>query len=455
MLSNNIRIDRSADDITKDATPGIRTQEPVQAGKRVLMVAFHFPPEAISSGIQRTLSFTKHLGHHGWEPLVLSVHPRAYSQPNPSQLASVPANLVVRRAFAFDAKNHLGIKGRYPGLLALPDRWVSWLLGAVPAGLSLIRRYRPDVIWSTFPISTAHLIGLILHRLTGLPWVADFRDPMVQPSYPDSPLQRRIYQWIERQTILRCQKAVFTTHSAMDSYLTRYPDVPASKFSVIENGYDEDGFDGGAAAAAAPSSGPRPLTLVHSGVLYQDGRDPSAFLRALAMLKSLGKLDAAPLRVILRASGNDDEIRALAQQYGVGDMVEVAPSIPYREALSEMLAADGLLVFQGTPFNTQIPAKIYEYFRARKPILGLVDTGGETARVLRAAGFSSIANMDSSEEIARVLEQFAGDITHGLAHVASEELVAASSRAHRAGQLAEVLRRAARSQATAGPASAN
>jgi glycosyltransferase involved in cell wall biosynthesis len=387
--------------------------------------------------------------------MVLSAHPRAYSQPNPSQLASVPADLIVRRAFAFDAKHYLGIKGRYPGLLALPDRWVSWVLGAVPTGLSLIRRYRPEVIWSTFPISTAHLIALILHRVTGLPWVADFRDPMVQPSYPTSPLQRRIYHWIERQTILRCQKAVFTTHSAMNSYLARYPDVPPAKFSVIENGYDEDGFDGGIAAAQAAPAEPRRLTVVHSGVLYQDGRDPSAFLRAVAMLKKDGKLDAARLRVILRASGNDEEIRALVLKLGVDSVVEVAPSIPYREALSEMLAADGLLVFQGTPFNTQIPAKIYEYFRARKPILGLVDTGGETARVLRAAGFSSVVNMENSEEIAAMLAQFISDIANGGAHVASEKLVAASSRAHRAGQLADVLKLATRSRAVSGSVSVN
>ena len=170
---------------------------------RALLIAFHFPPQAASSGIQRTLSFSRHLGHYGWEPMVLSAHPRAYEQQNPTQLASVPSSLVVRRVFALDAKRHLGFKGRYPGALALPDRWISWWLGAVPAGLSLIRKYRPQVIWSTFPISTAHLIALTLHKLTGIPWVADFRDPMLQPSYPSSSLQRKMYGWIEKQAIER------------------------------------------------------------------------------------------------------------------------------------------------------------------------------------------------------------------------------------------------------------
>jgi glycosyltransferase involved in cell wall biosynthesis len=406
---------------------------------RALLIAFHFPPQAASSGIQRTLSFSRHLGHYGWEPLVLSAHPRAYEQQNPTQLASVPANLVVRRVFALDAKRHLGYKGRYAGALALPDRWISWWLGAVPAGLSLIRKYKPRVIWSTFPISTAHLIALTLHRLTGIPWVADFRDPMLQPSYPSSGLQRKIYGWIERQAVQRCSMAVFTTHSAMNTYRERFPNVPASKFTVIENGYDEDGFDAQALAVRPPLLPGERVTLVHSGVLYQNGRDPSAFLDAVAAMKRAGTADASLLRVVLRAPGEVEQVAALARKFGVEDIVDVLPPVPYKEALQEMMAADGLLVFQGTPFNTQIPAKIYEYFRAKKPILGLVDPAGETARVLRTAGFDSIADMSRRDAIVPVLEDFVAGIRRGDAYVATDELVAASSRTHRASQLAALL----------------
>jgi glycosyltransferase involved in cell wall biosynthesis len=406
---------------------------------RAILIAFHFPPQAASSGIQRTLSFSRHLGQYGWEPLVLSAHPRAYEQQNPTQLASVPANLVVRRVFALDAKRHLGFKGRYPGALALPDRWISWWLGAVPAGLSLVRKYKPQVIWSTFPISTAHLIALTLHKLTGIPWVADFRDPMLQPSYPSSGLQRKMYGWIEKQAIERCSMAVFTTHSAMNTYRERFPNVPASKFTVIENGYDEDGFDPQALASAPARPAGGRITLVHSGVLYQNGRDPSAFLDAVAAMKRAGTADASTLRVVLRAPGEVEQVAGLARKFGVEDIVDVLPPVPYKEALREMLAADGLLVFQGTPFNTQIPAKIYEYFRAKKPILGLVDPAGETARVLRTGGFDSIADMGRRDAIVPVLEDFIARIKRGDAYVATDELVAASSRTHRASQLAAVL----------------
>jgi len=407
--------------------------------KRALLIAFHFPPQAASSGIQRTLSFSKHLGNHGWEPLVLSANPLAYAVKNPSQLATLPPDLVVKRAYALDTKRHIGILGRYPEILALPDRWISWWLSAVPLGLSMIRRYRPAVIWSTFPIATAPLIALTLHRITGLPWVADFRDPMMQNNHPATRMQRKAYGWIEQQAIHKCQRAIFTTHSAMNSYKRRFPESLHEKFTVIENGYDEDGFN-------TPASSPRPdflkaenrVTLLHSGVLYAEGRDPSAFFEAISSLKTRGRLNASSLRVILRATGDDPYFNALAKKYGIEDIISIEPSVPYREALHEMLHVDGLIIFQGTPFNTQIPAKIYEYFRARMPIFGLLDPSGETARVLGAAGFQDIAAMDSAAAVIPALENFISQIQKGNAHIASEDVIAASSRTNRAAELAQV-----------------
>ena len=91
-------------------------------------------------------------------------------------LKDVAPGTVVERAFAVDAARHLAVRGRYPAIVARPDRWAAWWLGAVPRSLAMIRKYRPAAIWSTYPIATAHTIGQTLHRLSGLPWIADFRD---------------------------------------------------------------------------------------------------------------------------------------------------------------------------------------------------------------------------------------------------------------------------------------
>jgi hypothetical protein len=425
--------------------------------KCALLIAFHFPPQSESSGIQRTLSFAKNLGESGWTPMVLSADPMAYERKNDSQLRHLPAGLIVKRPCAFDTKRHFGLFGRYPETIALPDRWVSWWPFAVPAALALIRTHRPAVLWSTFPIATAHLIGLTLQRLTGLPWIADFRDPMLQDNYPRTGRQRKTYQWIERQTIARCTRAVFTTQGALEAYKNRFPAALHHKFEVIENGYDEEAFVQTEAAPAATDSiaaerkgggdgngsgnGNR-IVLLHSGVLYEDGRDPAAFLRALLALKRQGRIDAGNFRVILRAPGALPYFRGLVKTCEVEDIVMIEPPVAYQTALREMLAADGLLVFQGTPFNTQIPAKIYEYFRARKPILGLLDPAGETAKALGAAGFSHLAAMNCADAIVPILDDFIGAIEKRTTYIASEALIAASSRRHRARSLARIFEQA-------------
>jgi glycosyltransferase involved in cell wall biosynthesis len=264
---------------------------------------------------------------------------------------------------------------------------------------------------------------------------------MLQPAHPSSMRQRRIYGWLEKQTLQRCRFAVFTTDNAMQAYRTRFPQIDPAKFHVIENGYDEDDF-AASTNGLVPSVNTR-TTLLHSGILYEAGRNPEQFLAALAQLKAAGTIDAS-LRVVLRAPGDIPGTIEKVRRHGVEDIVEVLPPVPYRDALHEMLSADGLLIFQGTPYNNQIPAKIYEYFRARKPILGLVDAVGETAGVLRGAGFNAMAPIDNTAALAPAIADFVGAIRTGTAHRASEELVAKSSRAHKAVQLAQLFDEAAR-----------
>ena len=146
--------------------------------KNILMIAYHFPPIRVSSGIQRTLKFSRYLLDYGWKAQVLSVNSTAYIEVDNGQMDEIPDEVYVKRAFALDASRHLSIKGRYLGWMALPDRWISWCLGGGISGLFMMLKFKPKVIWSTYPIATAHLLGLMMHRLTDIPWIADFRDPI-------------------------------------------------------------------------------------------------------------------------------------------------------------------------------------------------------------------------------------------------------------------------------------
>jgi hypothetical protein len=197
--------------------------------KKILMIAFHYPPFSGGSGVHRTLKFSRYLPDHGWKPIILTANPRAYPRVGDEQLHEIPAAVRVTRVFALDAARHLSVRGSYLRYTALPDRWVSWWLGAVPAGLRLIRKFRPEVIWSTYPIATAHLIGLTLHRLTGIPWIADFRDSMTENEYPPDSATRCVYSWIERHAVRYCSRAVFTAPGALRLYAERYQEIPQSR----------------------------------------------------------------------------------------------------------------------------------------------------------------------------------------------------------------------------------
>ena len=116
----------------------------------------------------------------------------------------------------------------------------------------------------------------------------------------------------------------------------------------------------------------------------------------------------------------------------------LAPRLPYREALREMLDVDGLLIFQASSCNCQVPAKIYEYMRARKPILALTDPRGDTAQVLRDASLNSIVPLDDEDLIAKGMTKFLDEIRSGEARIAGDDHVAQHSRRARTRALAKL-----------------
>lgn len=411
--------------------------------KKILMVAYHFPPLAGSSGIQRTLRFVQQLPAHGWQPIVVSAHPRAYERTSDDLLRDVPDGTIVERAQAFDTARHFAVQGRYIGAMARPDRWVSWKFDAVRRGLSLVRKHAPSAIWSTYPIATAHLIGEQIARRTGLPWIADFRDPMAQEGYPADPITRRQFEEIEARAVASAHASTFTTPGAATEYRQRYP-TASSRIYVLENGYDEDSFTAAEASVGQARStlNPGAITLLHSGIVYPQERDPTHLMRALRKLHLDGAIHPAKFRLRFRAPVQEDLLRSLGEQNGVSEYIEILPAIGYRDALREMLNADALLVMQAGDCNQQIPAKIYEYLRARRPIVCLSVPEGDTYGVLRAAGLDTFARIDDESDIAATLKRWL-DAGIGQAALPNEAYVARCSRSNRTSELASLLDRLA------------
>ncbi len=367
------------------------------------MVAYHFPPHAGSSGIQRTLRFARTLPRYGWDPVILSVAPFAYEQTSDALLADLPADVPIYRPWALDAKRHLSLFGRYPGLFARPDRWRSWWLPGVAAGLAATWRHRPEVIWSTFPIATAHRIGATLAGLTDLPWVADLRDPMAHDGYPQDAKLWTAYQKVERRVFATARAVVTVTPGCAAYYANRYPDA-AGRIHVIRNAHAPT--DPGPPVARTDNDGGSDgrITLLHSGIVYPWERDPTALLQAIARLLAHDPRLDERLRVIFRAPGDESWLRAKVAAAGVQTVVEVAPPLAYRAALEEMRRASALLLLQADNCNLQIPAKLYEYAYSGRPVLTLSDPAGETWREATRLQLGPCARLDEPVAIAALIK---------------------------------------------------
>ena len=150
--------------------------------RRVLMLAYAFPPLG-GAGVQRTLKFVKYLPEHGWEPTVVSVRWSPYQMRDPTLAGEMPRRregAASARAAAHpvpgDGPVEAAALDRARAFVTWPDNFQGWLPGALAVALREIRRSRPDVLYTTSAPYVSHLAGLALHRMTGIPWVADFRD---------------------------------------------------------------------------------------------------------------------------------------------------------------------------------------------------------------------------------------------------------------------------------------
>lgn len=356
--------------------------------KHALFVAYHYPPESSSSGVLRTLKHTRYLGRLGWHVTVLTLDRNAYQVTDATLEGQIPAEVRVVRTRFVDVKRHLAIRGSYPSWLAIPDQWIGWWPWAVAAGRRVIKDQPVDLIYSTSPHATAHLIGCSLSRWAGIPWVADFRDPWYEepPEPGTSWVAHRAARRLERLVVRRADRIVASTARLRDTLAARYPGEPAEKFVAVPNGYDEDDFSGVGGPLKAPSD---QLLIVHAGSINANFRDPRPLFEAVRLAAQAGLVDPARIRFRFLGGGpfgESEEMKQAVERARLMARVEFLPRVSYEAALAELGRADVLLLLQASPDTVDlVPAKLFEYLRAGRPVLAVVPDGA-TAEVLRDTG---------------------------------------------------------------------
>jgi len=363
------------------------------------MVAYHFPPEGGGSGVLRTLKFTKYLPRHGWIPHVLTLKQSFYIDKDNGLLSDVPPEAVVHRTFALDSSRHLAIRGRYLSLFSVPDRFVSWLPFGVLRGMGLIRNAGIDVLYSTSPPATAHLIGGALKRLTGLPWVVDFRDPWIEEGFFPirGTLRYRVESFLERLVVHRADRLIFTTPYLRKDFLSRYPDLSPDKAAVIYNGYDEADFQ----HLDGQVQNDR-FEIIHAGLITPEFRSPFPLLKAIAILVAEGNLQPEKIRITFLGGGPylvSKRFTETIKGLKLDKTVEVADRVSHHQALRRLRKAAVLLLLQASE-DTRflIPAKAFEYLRIGRLVLALT-LEGATEDLLKGVDYCYVVNPNDESRL--------------------------------------------------------
>lgn len=339
---------------------------------RVLIVFFETPPSNGAS-VQRFLSAYAAFIEAGFDVDVLTASPDAYSDENKaggSEFPPLSPNGSLMRPMGYDVQRHLSWNGKYIGALMTPDRWgLTWIPNALYLGLKKVKANKPDLIWSSSPIPSVHLVATALSYRSGALWVADYRDPTAW-THKNVPFYQRLSQRFSDWSVSKYScLTTFATQHCLDFYKSRYNSASIQDGIVVSNGFDPDVFKNASMNHLAQSDifNNKFFSIYYSGVLYPDGRCPVAIFRQLAQWNA-----AHPDRqaeIVFQGAGDGVDYDSIIAELGLKNHVKFIPKVTLWQAISNMLSADALLLIQDSMFNLQIPGKLYEYLFTNRPLL--------------------------------------------------------------------------------------
>ena len=434
----------------------------MQTEHKVLMIAYAFPPTG-GSGVQRSAKFAKYLPQFGWRPTVWTVD-RADGLPRDETLLyDLPPEVTVcanngcgttaslrrtLRGFA-NAKSGEGLAGvasrfakacewrleRWVESNCYPDDCIGWARRSLGTLRKQLAADPVDVLFSTYSPVSNHWLALELKRSTGLPWVADFRDLWTQDCRyrAMSPARRAADRRLE-QEILESADAVVGVSPRQTEILAARVPFQTKKFVTITNGFDPDDFSH---VPPVIRRGEDRFVLGYVGRFDLSQTSPSWFAALERFVRVLG---SDRDRFVLRIAGHvNSTAQAKLQSTGVQCCFE--NYLPHREAISAMCASDALLLCSpiGPNGDTIIPAKLFEYLAAGRPIVTIGPTNSICERLVCSNKAGVAADFDANAIVRALAEVFTRWRSGTPLQGASEQDIQAFSRIRLTGHLAGVL----------------
>lgn len=408
--------------------------------RKVLVVAYYFPPLGLS-GVQRTLKFVKYLPLYNWQPTVLTVSPGTYFARDSSLLKEIePLNISILRAESIDP-TRLFRKGTTEGgrvvrmprewfrktlnvasqLIFVPDNKIGWKRRACRVASDLLEREKFDLIFATAPPYTGFLIGRYLKKKFGLPLVLDYRDAWVDNPYHFyfTPVHRWLHQRLEKRVLRASDKIITINRRIKELLLKRYSFLQYRDVEIISQGFDPADFHLDGISSIDKND---KMRITYSGTFF-DKRTPKYFLRALYKVFR----EQPDLRTKIEACfvGHfRQENLKLVKKLGLQDVVRVVGYVDHRECVRYLASSDvlWLIIGKGKGEDMMSTGKLFEYFGARKPILGCVPEGiAKTA--IQDSGAGVVADPYDVEAIASAIKNLYKRYEAGALRGPNEEFV--------------------------------
>ena len=387
--------------------------------KNVLFIVYYFPPMG-GSGVQRPLKFAKYLREFGWNPIILCPKPGLYHTFDESlenELHSL--NLEIHRVgdgdilqkAASNKKTEVKVDDKiakrlrwFSRLIYYPDNKKGWIKPALQKANEIISEIKIDLIFTTAPPFSNHIIGQQLKEETGIPLIVDYRDSWTRNHFQEDmwSWQKQILRNQERGVVASADKIICLDDFIKTEFKKDYPEI-TDRVEVLSHGFDSEDFEKENLSTSFEYKEGK-LNLLYSGLFYEQNQ-PDTFLSALnELFYENPSMDG---RIHLHFQGGiDDRIKKLIIDYGFENHISDYGYVSHSIAVKNLLQADALwMISNFDPSLKQIKSgKLFEYIGSQKPILGLVHES-EASKLLKNYGAGFWAPPTSVKDIKEQLSE--------------------------------------------------
>ena len=408
--------------------------------KKVLIITYFWPP-AGGPGIQRPLKFCKYLPEFDWQPIVLTVKDGEFQAIDKSLEVDIPKSTSVYKTRKYEPYN---IYKKFVGMssdeqvpvdaitekniglakkisfwiranLFIPDAMIGWYPFAVKQGKKIIKKHNIDIIFSTSPHQTAHLIAKKLSKWSGLKWVADFRDPWTNIHFLSDlkrfPISQKIDCSMEK-SVLESAHAItsVTEYDIREDYSNKVSNK--DKFYYIPNGYDEDDYSKYFKDELINTKDKK-FNIVYLGTVGEE-RIPLGLFKAVKLLDHNNIIHPEKFCITFVGHVEPATIESYKAQQ-IEKYIKLISYIPHSEVFKYLRKATVLLLLIYNAKNNMghVPGKLYEYLRACKPILTFGPEEGEVADILTKTKRGEVIAYKNIDKTYNTLINFIHDFNLG------------------------------------------